>query len=116
MSDRAKISIVHKGKVHSFNQGAHESLDEVHGRALCAVKMAEGDVYAFFEWENGAVCPHPVYDRCSGTKHIHHMDRPDERIAGFYYLVDGQVKPCGEVLDAALRGLGVAEKLLPSKV
>jgi hypothetical protein len=85
---RIKITVVHNGKIQNFNQGAHESRDEFHGRAMHEAGIPEGDEY--FAWEErGHRTPGPCGNL--GTKHVRHTYAQDERLPSLFVLVKGKV-------------------------
>jgi hypothetical protein len=86
MSIRAKITIVHQGKVKTFRQCAHDSLDEFRSRALWQAGIPDGDAYFYFE-EEGHPTPGPVGEHCLGMKMVRGMGR----ISGLFNLVNGLV-------------------------
>ncbi len=81
---RVKITIVHGGKVKTFDQMAEgESVDEFRGRALHQADIPEGDEYYYFESE-GHWFSGPVPEAHLGTKHVHHHYAPDDRLPSLF--------------------------------
>ncbi len=84
---RIKITIAYKDKIKTFDQLPQgESRDELRGRALCAMGVALGDEYIWWEQE-GYKYSGPVGDRCHGAKYV----KGGERIPGLFVLVRGKV-------------------------
>jgi hypothetical protein len=82
MSMRHKITIVHDGKIRTFDQLAQgESKDEFRARAVCAVGMAEGAEYTYFE-QHGHPYRGQVPDSCLGFRRVHHVHAQDEALPG----------------------------------
>jgi hypothetical protein len=81
---REKITLIHKGKIHTFDQYAEgESSAEFTGRARHAVGMTEGDEYYEFT-QRGHHYHGPVSECVLGHKREYVRFAQDKMLPGLY--------------------------------